>query len=53
MKDRLGHFVNIEETLNKSIIIAQEAGEDVKRNCPKRSEAYYQRSGEKCRPNCQ
>lgn len=35
MKDRLGHFVNIEETLNKSIIIAQEAGEDVKRNAQK------------------
>jgi cell division initiation protein len=35
MKDRLGHFVNIEETLNKSIIIAQEAGEEVKRNAQK------------------
>jgi cell division initiation protein len=35
MKDRLGHFVNIEETLNKSIIIASEAGEDVKRNAQK------------------
>ncbi|MDF2859609.1 MAG: septum formation initiator [Neobacillus sp.] len=32
MKERLGHFVNIEETLNKSIVIAQEAGEEVKRN---------------------
>lgn len=35
MNERLGHFVNIEETLNKSIIIAQEAGEDVKRNAQK------------------
>jgi cell division initiation protein len=35
MKERLGHFVNIEDTLNKSIIIAQEAGEDVKRNAQK------------------
>jgi cell division initiation protein len=34
-KDRLGHFANIEETLNKSIIIAQEAGEEVKRNAQK------------------
>jgi cell division initiation protein len=35
MHDRLGHFTSIEETLNKSIIIAQEAGEDVKRNAQK------------------
>jgi cell division initiation protein len=35
MKDRLGHFTNIEETLNKSIVIAQEAGEEVKRNAQK------------------
>lgn len=35
MNDRLGHFTNIEETLNKSIVIAQEAGEDVKRNAQK------------------
>jgi cell division initiation protein len=35
MKDRLGHFNNIEETLNKSIVIAQEAGEEVKRNAQK------------------
>ncbi|PLR97358.1 DivIVA domain-containing protein [Bacillus sp. T33-2] len=32
---RLGHFTNIEETLNKSIVIAQEAGEEVKRNAQK------------------
>jgi cell division initiation protein len=35
MKERLGHFANIEETLNKSIIIAQEAGEEVKRSAQK------------------
>jgi len=35
LNDRLGHFTTIEETLNKSIIIAQEAGEDVKRNAQK------------------
>ncbi|PLT34284.1 DivIVA domain-containing protein [Bacillus sp. V5-8f] len=33
--DRLGHFTSIEETLNKSIVIAQEAGEEVKRNAQK------------------
>ncbi len=32
---RLGHFSNIEDTLNKSIVIAQEAGEEVKRNAQK------------------
>ena len=33
--DRLGHFNSIEGTLNKSIIIAQEAAEEVKRNAQK------------------
>jgi cell division initiation protein len=35
MNERLGHFTNIEETLNKSIVIAQEAGEEVRRNASK------------------
>lgn len=35
MKERLEHFSSIEETLNKSIVIAQEAGEEVKRNSQK------------------
>ena len=35
LEQRLGHLLNIEETLNKSIVIAQEAGEDVKRNSQK------------------
>lgn len=35
MKEKLGHFTNIEETLNKSILVAQEAAEDVKRNAQK------------------
>jgi cell division initiation protein len=34
-KEKLGHFSNIEETLNKSILIAQETAEDVKRNANK------------------
>jgi cell division initiation protein len=33
--EKLGHFTNIEETLNKSIVIAQEAGEEVKRHAQK------------------
>ncbi|MBM7586759.1 cell division initiation protein [Bacillus pakistanensis] len=33
--ERLGHFSNIEETLNKSIVVAQEAAEEVKRNAGK------------------
>ncbi len=32
---RLAHFSNIEETLNKSIVVAQEAAEEVKRNAQK------------------
>lgn len=35
LNDRLGHFSSIEETLNKSIVIAQEAAEEVKRNAQK------------------
>lgn len=31
LDERIGHFANIEETLNKSILVAQEAAEDVKR----------------------
>lgn len=35
LTEKLGHFTNIEDTLNKSIVIAQEAAEDVKRNAQK------------------
>ncbi|OMP68535.1 DivIVA domain-containing protein [Domibacillus epiphyticus] len=35
--ERLNYFSNIEETLNKSIVIAQETAEDVKRNALKES----------------
>jgi cell division initiation protein len=35
LKEKLGHFSNIENTLNKSILIAQETAEEVKRNASK------------------
>ena len=35
--ERLGHFSNIEETLNKSILVAQETAEEVKGNAMKES----------------
>ncbi|MBM7701790.1 DivIVA domain-containing protein [Metabacillus iocasae] len=35
LTERLSHFANIEDTLNKSILIAQEAAEEVKRNAGK------------------
>ena len=35
MNSRLGHFTNIAEKLKKSIVIAQEAGEEVRRNAQK------------------
>ena len=31
-REKLGHFNHIEDALNKSILVAQEAAEDVKRN---------------------
>lgn len=35
LTERLAHFSNIEETLNKSIVVAQEAAEELKRNASK------------------
>ena len=37
LNERLGHFTNIEETLNKSIVVAQETAEEVRRNAIKES----------------
>lgn len=37
LNERLGHFSNIESTLNKSILIAQETAEEVKGNATKES----------------
>ncbi|GEN30357.1 cell division initiation protein [Cerasibacillus quisquiliarum] len=35
LNERLSHFTNIEETLNKSILVAQETAEEVKGNAMK------------------
>ena len=35
LEGKLDHFSNIEDTLNKSIVVAQEAAEEVKRNAQK------------------
>ncbi|WP_067728334.1 DivIVA domain-containing protein [Oceanobacillus damuensis] len=37
LNERLGHFTNIEETLNKSILVAQETAEELKGNATKES----------------
>lgn len=37
LNERLGHFTNIETTLNKSILVAQETAEEVKGNANKES----------------
>jgi cell division initiation protein len=37
MNERLSHFTNIEETLNKSILIAQETAEELRGNASKES----------------
>ncbi|MGM8364208.1 DivIVA domain-containing protein [Virgibacillus sp. W0181] len=37
LNEKIGHFTSIEETLNKSIIIAQETAEEVKGNARKES----------------
>lgn len=38
LDERLAHFVNIESTLSKSILIAQETAEEVKRNAQKEAQ---------------
>src|SRR5690625_4037567 len=38
LDEQLDHFKNIEETLNKSILVAQESAEDVRRNAKKEAE---------------
>ena len=37
LEEKLGHFTNIEETLNKSILVAQETAEELKSNATKES----------------
>lgn len=37
-QDRLNHYVNVEESLNKSIMFAQEAAEEVKLNSKKEAQ---------------
>ncbi|MEW9698080.1 DivIVA domain-containing protein [Paenibacillus sp. SI8] len=38
LKERLDHFSNIEETLSKTIIVAQEAADEVKHNAKKEAQ---------------
>ncbi|GKU82397.1 MULTISPECIES: DivIVA domain-containing protein [Niallia] len=44
LTDRIGHYNNIEETLNKSIVVAQEAAEEVKRNAQKEAKLILKES---------
>lgn len=47
LDERLGHFSTIEETLNKSILVAQEAAEDVKRNSEKEAKLIIREAEKK------
>jgi cell division initiation protein len=38
LEERLGHFHNLEDTLSKSIIVAQETAEEVKNNARKEAQ---------------
>ncbi|SDG95659.1 cell division initiation protein [Alteribacillus persepolensis] len=38
LEERLEHFSNIEETLNKSILVAQESAEEVRQNAKKEAQ---------------
>ena len=50
--DRISHFNSIEETLQKSILIAQEAAEDVRRNSIAGIKTDCQGSRKECRSHC-
>lgn len=38
LQEKLGHFTNIEETLSKTIIVAQEAADELKNNAKKEAQ---------------
>jgi len=44
LEDKLIHFSNIENTLNKSILVAQETAEGVKRNADKEAKLIIKES---------
>lgn len=44
LQDRLDHFTNIEETLSKTIIVAQEAADEVKGNAKKEAQLIIRES---------
>ncbi|ADU30833.1 DivIVA domain-containing protein [Evansella cellulosilytica] len=44
LEDKLSHFSNIESTLNRSILIAQETAEEVKRNAEKEAKLIIKES---------
>ncbi|KGE18094.1 DivIVA domain-containing protein [Paenibacillus wynnii] len=44
IQERLNHFVHIEETLSKTIIVAQEAADEVKSNAKKESQLIIKES---------
>lgn len=44
LEERLGHFTNIETTLNQSILVAQETAEEVKANARKESRLIIKES---------
>ncbi|MEC0090157.1 MULTISPECIES: DivIVA domain-containing protein [Paenibacillus] len=44
LQERLDHFINIEDSLSKTIIVAQEAADDVKSNAKKESQLIIKES---------
>ncbi|OAB33891.1 DivIVA domain-containing protein [Paenibacillus glacialis] len=44
LQERLDHFINIEDSLSKTIIVAQEAADDVKTNAKKESQLIIKES---------
>ncbi len=44
LDEKLGHFINIEETLNKSIVFAQETAEELKGNAIKEAKLIVKES---------
>ncbi len=49
IQERLDHFANIEETLSKTIIVAQEAADEVKTNAKKEAQLIIKEAEKKRR----
>src|SRR5690625_7846575 len=51
LNEKVSHFINIEDTLNKSIVIAQETAEELKANARKETKLIIKEAEKKAERN--